>query len=78
MADLTDPSPSPKPPYRRSPGVLAATAFVAAAAIALLLSFGLARVVEARSTALVTSRLLAEGYTWANVEADGLIVALPQ
>ena len=74
MADLTDPSPSPKPPYR--PGVLAASAFVTAAAIALLLSFGLARVVEARSTALVTSRLLAEGYTWANVEADGLIVAL--
>ena len=32
--------------------------------------------VEARSAALVTSRLLAEGYTWANVQADGLVVSL--
>ena len=80
MADLPDPStalvPAPRPPYRPAPGVLAVSAFVAAAAIALLMSFGLARVVETRSTVLVTSRLLAEGYTWADVQADGLIVSL--
>ena len=76
MADLTeDPIPTQRR-YRPSPGMLALTAFVTAAAIALMMSFGLARVVETRSTTLVTSRLLAEGYTWAQVQADGLIVAL--
>jgi OOP family OmpA-OmpF porin len=61
---------------RPSAGLLALAAFVAAAALALLISWGMARVIEVRSTAVVTSRLLAEGYTWATVEADGLIVAL--
>ena len=79
VADLPDLTPdlTPDPqPYRPSPGVLALTAFAVAAAIALLLSWGMARVVETRSTAVVTSRLLAEGYTWASVQTDGLIVAL--
>ena len=56
--------------------MLVLVAFAVAAAVALLLSFGLAKVVEARSTALVTSRLLAEGYTWAKVQTDGLVVSL--
>lgn len=56
--------------------MLAGAAFAVAALVALLLSWGLARAVEARSVSLVTSRLLAEGYTWAHIEADGLIVAL--
>jgi OOP family OmpA-OmpF porin len=51
-------------------------AFVVAAALAVLASWGMSRVIEARATSAVTSRLLAEGYTWAKVEADGLIVAL--
>ena len=80
VADLTDPTdPIPNPaPQRFQPTrqLLAGAAFVAAALVALLLSWGLARGVEARSVSLVTSRLLAEGYTWAHVEADGLIVAL--
>ncbi len=85
MADVTEdetdgarlPGPVSSPPRRRpSATVLALGAFVTAAAAALLLSFGLAHVVEARSTAVVTSRLLAEGYTWAQVRADGLIVSL--
>lgn len=76
VADTADPIPTARPPYRPSPGALALSAFITAASIALLLSFGMARVVETRSVALVTSRLLAEGYTWANVEANGLIVSL--
>ena len=52
------------------------SAFVVAAALALLLSWTLARVVETRSAAMVTTRLLAEGYTWAEVQADGLNVLL--
>jgi OmpA-OmpF porin, OOP family len=72
-----DPAPPPvKPPFRPDPAMLALATFCAAAAVALFLSWGMARVVEARSVSLVTSRLLAEGYTWAEVKADGLIVAL--
>lgn len=81
MADLTDQPPLPTPePWadwlRARPGVLALAAFALAALVAMTLSFGLARLVETRSASLVTSRLLAEGYTWAKVEADGLIVSL--
>ena len=77
MADLTDPAPGPeKPPFRPSALMLMGASFLAATALALVLSWGMARMVETRSTALVTSRLLAEGYTWASVQADGLIVSL--
>ena len=55
---------------------MAVSAFVIAAALALLLSWSLARLVETRSAAAVTTRLLAEGYTWAIVKADGLTVTL--
>ncbi len=82
MADVTDPNLSPEdlPPAAapRSPsaGLLAFAAFVAAAVLAVVLSWGMAHVVEARSAAAVNTRLMAEGYTWAAVEADGLIVNL--
>ena len=55
---------------------MALSAFLVAAACALLMSWGLAHVVETRSAAAVTTRLLAEGYTWAAVKADGLTVSL--
>lgn len=73
MADATAPI---RPPRRASPGLMALSAFLVAAACALLMSWGLAHVVETRSAAAVTSRLLAEGYTWAAVKADGLTVSL--
>ncbi len=73
MVDLPAPLPPRRPP---SAGVLGAAAFAAAAALAALISWGLALAVESRSGAAVTSRLLAEGYTWANVDTNGLIVAL--
>lgn len=75
---LTDLPPDVPPVTKRrtSPTLLMLSAFVMAAALGLLLAWGLARVVETRSAAAVTSRLLAEGYTWANVQADGLIIAL--
>ena len=79
LADLPPDAPHDQPqrPTRRSSlGLLGVSAFVVAAALALLSSWGLARVIEARSAAAVTTRLLAEGYTWASVSADGLIVAL--
>ncbi|MEO8242042.1 MAG: OmpA family protein [bacterium] len=82
MADLTDPIPTgstPGPqsaPKRHSLAVLALAAFVLAAGVALSLSWTLARAVEVRSSAVVTTRLLAEGYTWAKVDTDGLIVSL--
>ena len=59
-----------------SPALVALVAFGAATVIALAGSWGLAKVIETGSAAAVTSRLLAEGYTWAHVETDGLIVAL--
>ncbi len=76
MAEDPDPAavaPAPRPPH---PGLLGLIAFAVAAVLALGLSLALARVVEQRSAAAVTTRLLAEGYTWANVATDGLIVAL--
>ncbi|MBC7478126.1 MAG: OmpA family protein [Pseudorhodobacter sp.] len=67
---------TPAPDRRFSPGFLTLTAFLAALTSALLLSWGLAHVVETRPAAAVTTRLLAEGYTWATVKADGLTVSL--
>ncbi|MEO6300625.1 MAG: OmpA family protein, partial [Paracoccaceae bacterium] len=72
VVDLPVPSPRRKP----APGLLGFGAFVVAALLAALVAWGLAIVVENRSGTAVTSRLLAEGYTWANVETNGLIVAL--
>lgn len=61
---------------RRHPQGLVAGIFGLAALVALVLSWGAATFIESRSGQLVTSRLLAEGYTWAKVETDGLIVTL--
>ena len=61
---------------RARQGLLAAFAFVLAGVLAVLVSWLASLVIENRSTAAVTSRLLAEGYTWASVEADGLRVSL--
>ena len=72
MADAPIPSPYPKP----APGLLGALAFLVAALLAALVSWGLALIIENRSATAVTSSLLAEGYTWANVETNGLIVSL--
>ena len=77
MADETNPDLTSLPNLRRpSAGLLAFAAFFVAAALAVVLSWGMARVVEVRSVAVVNSRLMAEGYTWATVAADGLIVSL--
>lgn len=61
---------------RLSPSLLAAGAFVAAALVASLIAWGAALVIENRSAAAVTSRLMAEGITWAEVRADGLLIRL--
>ena len=78
MADVTQDLPAARPPAprRSGTGILGLSAFVVAASLALLISWTLARLVENRSAAVVTTRLLAEGYTWAKVQADGLNVAL--
>lgn len=72
MADAPIPGPHPKP----AQGLLGVLAFVVAALLAALVSWGLALSIENRSATAVTSSLLAEGYTWANVETNGLIVSL--
>ena len=78
MADVTQDLPAARPPAprRSGTGILGLSAFVVAASLALLISWTLARLVENRSAAVVTTRLLAEGFTWAKVQADGLNVAL--
>lgn len=77
MADL--PAPDITPPAPRRPltaGTVAAIAFSGAVVLALLISYLLAQLVENRTAQVIRSRLLAAGYTWANVETDGLIVTL--
>ena len=76
----TEAPPSSPAPVRRarraSFAALGACAFGGAAVLAALIAWTLAFAVESRSVAAVTSRLLAEGYTWAVVAADGLQVRL--
>lgn len=62
--------------FRPSRGLLSAVAYVMAAVVFLLVAWVSAVVIESRSASVVTSRLLAEGYTWATVEANGLQVRL--
>lgn len=81
MADLQDPARLPwrfriLAGLRARPQIVMAGAFGLAALVALVFSWGAANFIESRSGRLVTSRLLAEGYTWAKVETDGLIVTL--
>ena len=79
MADLSDlpavPEPAPVKP-RLSAGLIAPLAFVAAAALALLAGEGLASFVESRSAEVIRTRMLTDGYPWAHVETDGLIVTM--
>ncbi|MGB8813003.1 MAG: OmpA family protein, partial [Paracoccaceae bacterium] len=56
--------------------MIAAGAFAGAALLALLAAWWAAAVIETRSDAAVTSKLLTEGITWASVQADGLQVRL--
>ena len=51
-------------------------AFVLAAIMAVGIAWICALAIETRSAHAVTSRLMTEGYTWANVSADGLQVHL--
>lgn len=55
---------------------MSAAAYVVAAVVFLLIAWISTVVIESRSASAVTSRLLAEGYTWATVEANGLQVGL--
>jgi OOP family OmpA-OmpF porin len=59
-----------------SSGLLASGAFVAAAGVAVLIAWGAAVLVEGISARAVKTRLLTEGITFAQVEADGLQIHL--
>ena len=75
----TDAPTSAAAPTRRKRigfAALGAAAFGVAAVMAGLIAWVLAFAVESRSVAAVTSRLLAEGYTWAEVSGNGLQVQL--
>ena len=66
-----------KPPAFRLPQfdrskLIGPFAFLAAGLLALLVAWGAAVLIERLSVSSVTSRLLAEGVTWATVRADGL------
>lgn len=62
--------------FRPSHGMMSAVSYVAAGVVFLLVAWISAIIIESRSASAVTSRLLAEGYTWATVEANGLQVGL--
>jgi OmpA-OmpF porin, OOP family len=61
---------------RLSQNLIALIAFTAAAAMAVVVSFVAALVVESRSTTAVSARLSTENMPWAAVHADGLQVWL--
>ncbi len=63
-------------PSLRLAGLMAPLAFFAAGLLFLAVAFGLAVAIERLSASAVTSRLLTEGITWADVETDGLQVKL--
>lgn len=63
-------------PSLRLAAVMAPLVFLAAGLLFLVVAFGLSLVIERVSAAAVKSRLLTEGITWADVEADGLQVRL--
>lgn len=56
--------------------MLSGGAFVGAGALSVLFAWGAAVVVESLSEDAVTSRLLTDGITWAQVDTDGLQVVL--
>ncbi len=64
------------PKLLRSQTLLAVAAFVVAALLSAVIAYGAALVIERRTAAAITSRLMTEGYTWADVTTDGLRVTL--
>lgn len=64
------------PKFLRSQTLLAIAAFVVAAFLSAMIALGAASVIETRTAAAITSRLMTEGYTWAEVGTDGLRVTL--
>lgn len=64
------------PKLLRSQSVLAVAAFILAAFLSAVIAFGASVVIERRTAAAITSRLMTEGYTWAAVATDGLRVTL--
>lgn len=70
-----------KPPALRLPQfdrskLIGPFAFLAAGLLSLLVAWGGVVLIERLSVSAVTSRLLAEGITWATVQADGLQIHL--
>ena len=63
-------------PSLRLAAVMAPLVFVGAGLLFLAIAFGLVLVIDRVPTPAVTSKLLADGVTWAHVEADGLQVRL--
>jgi OOP family OmpA-OmpF porin len=63
-------------PSLRLAAVMAPLVFIAAGGVFMAVALGLAIIIENLSASAVKSRLLTEGITWADVEADGLQVRL--
>jgi OmpA-OmpF porin, OOP family len=61
---------------RLSPNILAALAFVLAAALMVTIAYSAALVIERRTAKVVSSRLNEAGITWIDVRSDGLQVHL--
>lgn len=62
--------------YEPTPRMLAFAAFGMAAVVSALIALAAAFLIENRSAAMVRSRILAEGLTWVEVQADGLQIHL--
>jgi len=62
--------------FLRSQSLLAVAAFLVAGLLSALIAMGAAVVIEKRSASAITSKLMIEGYTWAEVATDGLRVTL--
>lgn len=67
---------APAPKLFQHQGALSALAYGVALGIFALVAWAAVFVIEGRSSNAVNSRLLAEGYTWALVDANGLQVIL--
>ena len=66
----------PSVPARLRPALLAGAAATSAAVVMVLAASWAAAAIEARTARAITSRLLADGITWASVITDGLQVNL--
>lgn len=62
--------------YEPTPRMLAFAAFGMAAVVSALIALAAAFLIENRSAAMVRSRILAEGLTWVEIQADGLQIHL--